>query len=257
MKEFNMAGLRESLEQLPTDRLDAMLQTELQKEPLNEHAVRLILGILREREADYPVEHNEQIDRAWEKYQQKTSPKKPVWGTMLLRVASVLVIVGTLVFALPREVNARNFFDRIAAWTDSIFELFSPSDSSQAQDEYIFRTDHPGLQELYDTVTGLGVTVPVVPMWLDESYVLKNCKVMETPGVSCLTANFISGKKEFVFELTVYNQNTSSIFHKDEPDALKYEIDGTTFNIIRNEGIWMHLLACTSCKYSQKSSLWT
>lgn len=239
MKEFNNTSLRESLERLSTPELDAMLRAELEKEPPDEHAVRLILKVLREREADYPVETNEQIDKAWREYEKKTAPSQPAFRTQLLKAAAILLVCGLLLFTLPQEASAGSFFDRITAWTESIFELFSPSDSGKVQKEYVFQTDHPGLQELYDTVTELGVTVPVVPMWLDEGYELAYCKTSSTPTTTKVTASFRCGNKEVMYELNIYSQNISSEYHKDEPSANKYESNSVIHNVFRNEGLWM------------------
>ncbi len=239
MKEFNNTSLRESLERLSTPELDAMLRAELEKEPPDEYAVRLILKVLREREADYPVETNEQIDKAWREYEKKTAPSQTNFRTPLLKVAVILLVCGLLLFTLPQEASAGSFFDRIAAWTESIFELFSPSDSGKVQKEYAFQTDHPGLQELYDTVTELGVTVPVVPMWLDSAYILEKCKVTETPIATRITATFLCENEETVFEFNIFSQNVAAEYHKDEPDAEKYERNGVVHNLFHNDGLWM------------------
>lgn len=238
MKEFNNTSLRETLEQFPTPELDAMLRAELEKEPPDKYAVRLILKVLREREADYPVETNEQIQKAWSEYEEKTTRRESRGGTALLKAAVILLVCGLLLFALPHEASAGSFFDRITAWTESIFELFSPSDSGKAQKEYVFQTDHPGLQELYDTVTELGVTVPVVPMWLEDGYELAYCKTSSTPTTTKVTASFLYGSKEVLCELNIYSQNISSEYHKDEPDAKPYENDGISHNVFRNEELW-------------------
>lgn len=237
MKELNNASLRDALEKLSTSQLDAMLRAELEKEPPDEYAVRLILKVLREREADYPVETNAQIDRAWDEYEQKTTPKGIGVSHRILKAAAVLLVVGTLLFSLPQEVKAGSIFDRIAAWTDSIFELFSPG-ADRIQTEYVFQTDHPGLQELYDTVTGLGVTVPVVPMWMEEGYVLKECKVVETPICTKVVAIFMFGDKEALFSIYIYSQNVESEYHKNYPDTEQFESDGVFHNIFQNEGLW-------------------
>lgn len=237
MKKLNKTGLRESLVQLPTPQLDAMLRAELEKEPPDQNTVKLILSVLREREADFPVESNAQIDRALEDYQEKTAPAKSKTGSTFLKAASVLIVCGVLLFALPQEANARSFFDRVAAWTESIFELFAPGDSGSALREYEFHTDHPGLQELYDTVTELGVTVPVVPMWLDEGYELRSCEVTSMPSATKVTAIFENGDKEAIFELRIYAQNIAREYHKDDPDAVRYESNGVVHNIMQNEGL--------------------
>ena len=144
-----------------------MLRSELEKELPDEHAVRLILKVLRDRESDYPVVLNEQIDNAWKEYEKKTQPAASSFKKSLVKAAAILVLCGMFLFVLPQEATAVSFFDRIAAWTESIFQLFSRSDLDNAQKEYIFQTEHPGLQELYNAVTELGVTTPVVHMWLD------------------------------------------------------------------------------------------
>lgn len=237
MKELNNASLRDALEKLSTSQLDAMLRAELEKEPPDEYAVRLILKVLREREADYPVETNAQIDRAWDEYEQKTTPKGIGVSHRILKAAAVLVVVGTLMFALPQEVKAGSIFDRIAAWTDSIFELFSPG-TDRVHTEYVFQTSHPGLQELYDTVTGLGVTVPVVPMWMEDRYVLAKCEVVESPICTKVHAVFLDKDIESVFNIYIYSQNVEHEYHKDKPDAERFERNGVFHNIFQNEGLW-------------------
>ena len=59
MKNYDMAGLRGMVEQMPTEQLDEMLKYELEKEPVDEAAVKLIMGILEERDQDVQVEMNE------------------------------------------------------------------------------------------------------------------------------------------------------------------------------------------------------
>lgn len=236
MKELNNTSLRETLEKLPTSQLDVMLRAELEKEPPDEYAVRLILKVLREREADYPVETNAQIDRAWKEYERKTTPKETGVGHRFLKAAAVLIVVGVLMFALPQEVKAGSIFDRIAAWTDSIFGLFN-SESDRTQKEYVFQTDHPGLQELYDTVTGLGVTVPVVPMWMEDGYVLTKCQVAESPICTKVHAVFLDKDIESVFNIYIYSQNVEHEYHKDKPDTVQFEKNGVFHNIFLNEGL--------------------
>lgn len=238
MKEVNRITLRESMAQLPTGQLDAMLRAELEKDVPDENAVRLILGVLREREKNIPVESTAQLEKTWMEYERKTAVPKTRAGNGILKAASVLIVIGMLLFALPQEANAKSFFNRIAEWTDSIFALFSPDEPRTQSREYVFRTDHPGLQELYDTVTELGVNVPVVPMWLDESYELKECKVLRTSAAVQVSALFYDGSKETVMEIIIYSRNTVTELPKNEKNAAKYEVNGVTHNILENEGIW-------------------
>jgi len=238
MKEQCNMGLPESLAQLPTPQLDAMLRSELEKELPDGNTVRLIMKILRAREADYPVLTNEKIDAAWERYRQKTTPKRSPLRTPLFRAAAVLILCGLLLAALPQEASADNFFERIAVWTESVFELLSFRSSREPAAAYQFKTDHPGLQQLYDTVTEQGVTVPVVPMWLDGEYGLQDCRMSTTPVTTKIQAFFSDGEKYAVFELNIYSDNIPREFYKDEPEAETYEQDDIIHHILQNDKLW-------------------
>lgn len=238
MKEQFNVSLQASLEQLSTSQLDDMLQSELEKELPDEYAVRLILKVLRDRESNYPVVFNEQIDNAWNKYEKKIQPTAFNFKKSLLKVAAILVLFSMFLFALPQEASAASFFDRIAAWTESIFQLFNRSDLDNAQKEYIFQTEHPGLQELYDAVTELGVTVPVVPMRLDAEYEFIRHKISTTPTTTKIRATFVNGNNEAIFEFNIYSDNIPRRFQKDELQAEKYERNGIIHYIFENTGSW-------------------
>ena len=140
MKEQYNVSLRESLEQLPTLQLDAMLRAELEKEIPDEQAVRLMLKILREREAGFPVVSNPQIDDAWKRFREKTSGKSNAVRRPLIKAAALLILCGLLLFALPQDAQAENFFDRITAWTENAFMLFSKWNRDDIPKEYEFHT---------------------------------------------------------------------------------------------------------------------
>ena len=69
MKNYNTTGLRGMIEQMSTEQLDEMLLHELEKESVDESAVRLIMEVLEKRDQNEPVEINPQIAAAWKKYQ--------------------------------------------------------------------------------------------------------------------------------------------------------------------------------------------
>jgi len=238
MKEQYNGRLQESLEQLPTSQLDAMLQAELEKKIPDEHAVRLMLKVLREREADFPVVSTPQIDNAWKRFQEKTARKSNSVPRPLSKAAALLILCGLLLFALPQDAQAENYFDRIASWTENVFALFSTWSQDGIPKEYEFHTDHPGLQELYDAVSELGVTVPVVPMWLDDGYILEYWNKMITPTCSKVNATFLNGEKAAVFELNIYADNIPREFHKNDETVGTYESYGIIHYIIRNNDLW-------------------
>ncbi len=238
MKDSYTENLLAALQQLPTSQLDAMLQTELEKELPDAQTVRLILKVLREREADFPVVHTPQIDAAWKRYQKKTRSAGTDFRTPLIKTAAIAILFTLFLFALPQKASADNFFDRIAAWTENVFSLFSPDRQDNAQREYVFRTDHPGLQELYNTVTAQGVTVPVVPMWLDTAYVLGDCDVCTSPVTTKVQAVFFREQAETLFELNVYSGDIPREFQKADQQAEKCESNGIDHYIFENNGLW-------------------
>lgn len=241
MRENNVS-LRESLMQLPTPQLDAMLRGELAKDVPDAHAVRLILNILKEREADFPVETNGQIETAWERYLQKTAPKTSPLYARVFKAAAVLLLCGALLFALPQKASADNFFDRIAVWTEQMFGLFGSRDAEEMETPYQFRTNHPGLQQLYDTVAAEGVTVPVVPMWLDTAYELQHWEVTRTPKVTKIRTSFFNGEYEAVFEVNIYADTIPRKFHKDKSEAAEYERNGIIHYVLQNGKLWTVIL---------------
>lgn len=235
MTQRNNESLRETLEQLPTPQLDTMLKAELEKELPDDDTVRTILKVLREREAGYPVQTNDQIRKAWKKYEKQTAQAGRDFKTPLLKVASILILCSLLLLALPHEASADSFFQRIAAWTDNFFQLFCREEPGK---EYVFQTDNPGLQELHDTVTGLGVTVPAVPMWLDKPYELEYCHKIVTPTTAKVTASFLHGSSCLMYEINIYSDNIAREYHKSNPGAQEYESNGVIHYIFQNNGLW-------------------
>lgn len=238
MKERSDVSLLESLKQLTTPQLDDMLRAELEKELPEEHTVRLILKVLRSREADCPVVHNEQIDAALETYRRKVDSAADKSGKSLRKAAAIVILCGLLLVSLPQNAAARGLFDRIAAWTGSVFLLLSPGDPDNPSKEYVFRTEHPGLQAIYDTVSELGVTTPVVPTWLDPEYGTYRQKIYTTRTNTKVRTTFTNGDKEAVFEVNIYADSIPREFHKEEQPVEIHEFNGTDYYIFRNKEMW-------------------
>ena len=165
--------------QLPTEELDQILQAELEKEYPNEEVVLPILRILEEREKDYPVEKTPEVLSLLRKLSERETSSKQSrnrrgWVAGIAAIAAAACIV---VMALPRTVGAESIFDVLFRWTSSVFEFFTPEkDADNPPVEYVFETDNTGLQQMYDKVTELGITDPVVPMWLPEGFELLSLK---------------------------------------------------------------------------------
>lgn len=238
MKFNNMADLRDTLERMDTQQLDVMLLEELRKESPNGDLIRLIGRVLKERDRGVIYEIDANIQQAWEQYQAKAQPvhKKPkTMNSFLFKAASLVLILFALVAMLPQEAKAMNFFERFIAWTEDVFSLISPAEAGEHGEAYVFRTDNPGLQEVYDRVVELGVTDPVVPMWLPDGYELVECEVDRTPSTSFFTATFFDGKTDMVYQLKMYSNNVTHEFYKDNSEMQEVELNDVTFRIFQNK----------------------
>lgn len=240
MKIENVAALRETLEQMETQQLDDLLLEELRKETPNGELIRLISSILKERDKKIVPEIDANIQQAWERYQNKTQTvhKKPRhMNSLLLKAASLILVLLTLMVLMPQEAKAMNFFERFIAWTEDVFSLISPAEAKEQKEEYVFRTDNPGLQEVYDKVTELGVTVPVVPMWLPEGYELVEIKIQSTPTNTFLSAKFSKETSKIIYQINLYSDNVTRKFYKDEANIRTEEKNGIKHTIMDNDNL--------------------
>lgn len=239
MRMNKMASRREFLEALPTSRLDEMLQNELQKETVDADLVRLVLCVLEERETGYPLETNDEISAALEDFE-KSLDKRPgrpakTKVSWILKAASILLVIGLLLFAVPRAVNAESFFEMLARWTDSIFEFFNPSDTNDdIQPEYVFETEHPGLQQIYDAVQEIGVTDPVVPMWVPNEYELEDIKILREPTEVSMVATMSYNERRLIITVVARSEGAYFDHEKDVQDVGVFEIAGVEHYIMTN-----------------------
>lgn len=238
MKLNSMASRREFLEGLSTAELDEMLQVELRKETIDDDLVRLMLSVLEDREKDCPVELNEEIVAAAERFentiniQQKRSAKTK-WPRVL-KVASILLVVGLLLFVVPQAVNAESLAEMLARWTDSVFEFFNPAEEHGQQPEYVFKTDHPGLQQIYDAVVEMGITDPVVPMWVPEGYVLQDMCTLRQSADETILAGLTVENGYIFLNITIHGDESSFKYEKDTQTVTIVELNGVSHYIINN-----------------------
>ena len=180
MIEKNLTFRREELEKLSTPELDMVLRSELDSDTPQRETVLFVLSILEDRDSSNPGNRPEGAEEAWERLlnrSQYSENSKPKFGRKLPKwfagVAAAAVVALVLSVVVPQAVGAENIFQIIGRWTRDIFNL-SDGTEPQVHDEYVFQTDHEGLQQLYDAVVAQGITDPVVPRWLPEG-----CDLME------------------------------------------------------------------------------
>lgn len=237
MKENNVAFRREFLEKLSTTELDGMLQKELQNESIDDNLVRMVLSVLEERERNWPIEFNDEIAADIERFEnsinaQRGAQAKSKWH-WTLKVASVLLVVGLLLFVAPQAVHAENFFEMLARWTDSIFEFFDPN-NDRKQPEYVFETDHAGLQQIYDATVELGITDPIIPMWVPEGYALQDISTIGQSMDSTILATLSKNENYILINVMMRAQEIPFRHEKDSEDVVIVELAGVQHYILSN-----------------------
>ena len=232
--------LRKELESIPSEQLRVMLHAETGKDVPDDDLVLTILHILEDREPDALPTESDREEAAWKLYRKRVRDRKKrrLHWKGLSHAAVLLLVVGLLFAAIPHEAEADNWWNRIARWTDDFFAFFREEETFRIE-EYKFQTDNPGLQQVYDAVVEMGITEPVVPMWLPEGYELTEIKVYPMRDEEQLVALFEMPEKNIIYQVTVLATDKRELYPKDEVSVRQQEICGTTFNFMRNNEIWI------------------
>lgn len=234
----------EELEAMTTQQLDELLHKELEKDAPDSEIVLPILHIIEEREAGDP-NNDVDVDAVWSEYQkglkkdvlplEKALQKNRKPRRWLGSVAAIAAIVCLLVIAVPTAMGTENIFEIIGRWSQTIFEFFNPTSPTEPSEEYVFKTDHPGLQQIYDAVVEQGVTQPVVPRWVPDEYVLDELKTMPVRGGKKVYAGLVNGQNYITIAIEVYNENRTNQYTKDDTGVGKYELAGITHYVMTND----------------------
>lgn len=243
MKEKAKRPIREELEGMTTAQLDEILDRQLHSQVPDGALVRQILAVLEERERDVSVTMTPGIQTAWDRFRKETaktdraSRRYRTFWVWALRAASVMLVLTVLVAAIPQETQAENLWEKVGRWTDEVFSFFSSREEPEMG--LTFQTDNPGLQQIHDTLTEMGVTEPVVPMWLPEGYALVECKVHTSSKGDDIYARFSNGEDSILFEFFIGDGDVSRSYYKDETEIIKYEKAGVTHSIMQNIDKWV------------------
>lgn len=230
---------QEALEDMDTPALDKLLQAELAKEDTDSDLVRRITHVLDNRDRENPVEVSPEVQALFEQFvQQGQRKKKPAHGRWVSRAAVALAILiataALMVSVFPMEAKAGSWWDRITRWSSEKFEFISHRNLAEERPEYEFRTDNPGLQEVYDAVVALGVTDPVVPMWLPEGYILDELKQIPQETKTNVYARFSSDGTYIIYTVDIYRVEEGDRYNINKENAVEYETNGVTHYIMQN-----------------------
>lgn len=218
MKDKNKA-LYPELEALSSQELKILLETELDKDKPNRERTLGILNILETR------------DR---KKLPKTKKPKSRYG-WLRRTAVAAAILLVFTFVVPPVFGAENIVELVGRWSQDLFALIRSDNPDDLQREYVFQTDHPGLQQLHDTVSEQGITASVVPMWIPGDCVLEDIKVRKISNGMNLYAQFTCDGEYILFTYELSANEFYNKYPKDDKDVKIYEFAETDHYIVINE----------------------
>lgn len=229
--------LHNAWSEMPTSELDRQLQLELQKEEPEEEVVLGIMRVLQEREENCTVEVTKDIQDAWNRYHEKTvKPKKTTRKCKWFIRAAAVAVFGFVILSMPQTVGAESLLDVFFRWTESVFEFFVPEDeATNPTVEQMFQTEHPGLQQVYDQLSEMGVTEPVVPMWLPEGFELTELEVIPVLGMEKIYAFFCSTDSSITLSYRMSADILPSKYEKEASGVEAYEPLDVCHLIIDND----------------------
>ena len=242
MNQLN-TDLRMEWEALSTPELEDKLRQELEKKPPDDDVVLILLHILEKREPVLPLELTPGDKEAWKRYQKKRCKrKKPklIFGRWLSIAVSVALVCMLLLPVIPQKAEAETFWEMLQRITTTVLEYLSPRETLlDIESTYVFQTENPGLQEVYDAVVGIGIMDPVVPMWLPDGYELTNLSSKNTPMLTGIWATFSDGYNEMIYKVDVYSGEPAHQYYKDDTHFESHEWLGMTYNVARNNDRWL------------------
>lgn len=221
MKERNKYP--DELHALDLPQLETLLQEELAKDPPDDDRVLELLRALEERK--YPEDEPAQRRRSLAR-------------RLIPIAASLVIVLGVLFFTVPTKANAGPFFVLLTRWRSEFFELLSPESKNNMPLEYEFKTDHPGLQKVYDEAVKLGIEGPAVPMWLPEGNDLSECKIINTRAYNGIASRFEGISGQIVININLIDQTKNYGFYRENTNYTEYVINSVTHYIMRNTDTW-------------------
>ena len=230
---------QEALSCLPREELRRMLKEELNKgsSQADDSFVRLLLAELQSRGDDPKLTSDEAVETACEKFRLATEqakvPQNRRQRSWMVAVASVVLLLGVLFFTLPGTAQAGDIRGMLSWWSDSTFRFLNPGKQIGPQ-AYVYETDRPGLQQVYDAVTEMGITEPIVPRWVPQGTELYSLDVYQLSLDSSLLACLKSEDGNIMFSVIVRNEQASVQYEKDKETVKIWDMSGTEHYVLSN-----------------------
>lgn len=236
MREKNEACLNMKMARLSVEQLDELLQMELQKEKPDEEVVLPILQELEEREEGCPAKVTQGASAIWDKVKNRALPQIRHRRRYIWRLGTIAAVVLCVVLLfLPQTVGAESVFDVLIRWTEEVLSFFDPQSDQKMPQPDVFSADNPDLQQVYSKVTELGVTKPIVPMWLPEGFDMIELKEVILPTGNKLYAKFMDGDRSIVLSYRISTMTMPSQYEKKDQTMEILEFGGVKHYIMFNE----------------------
>lgn len=229
------------LDTMSTEELKTVLKNELSQASKNYERIYGILEVLRIRKPKIKraVPHavtQQEIDSALLICQEADTPSqpepKPLWRRK--PTAAVAAILCILLIAIPAASGMPFIQQMIAKWNENFFWIDTPGTPVAPPEGYVFQTDNPGLQKLYDAVTEFGITQPIVPMWLPEGYELVFFEKTRTEKEEKISAHFAKLGNQLSFFAQKKECGTTLERHKVNSNPEEWFLHGTSYYYFDN-----------------------
>lgn len=229
----------EALTCLPREELRRILAEELHKPAaeIDDALVRTLMAELRSRGPDPAYVDDAAVDQVCAEFKensQKVQHHRKCWyQSWMLKVAAIVLVLGILFFALPGAAQADDIHEVLSWWSDSTFQLFRPGERPNTH-EYVYQTDHPGLRQVYDAVTELGITDPIVPTWVPKGFELLELESFCMAENHSIYAHLGNNGKSLLITITTRNTKMALQHEKDKSSVTIWDFDGCEHYVISN-----------------------
>ena len=238
MRELELTILGGAPEAVDKARLVEILEREIAKEVPDDELVLAILGELKRRDEDRPVELTDGQKKIWEEHERKIRKRSIHILHPLVRAAMVALALCALVLTVPTNASAGSLWKIVARWTADIFRYENIGEETVETEDVGFATDNEGLQAVYDALGELGIEPRPVPRWLPEGYVLEWIEEKDTPAQKGVNAGFTNGEKRIIISYKEMDKDLSPDYYKEDASIVEYECNGIFYNLIENLENW-------------------
>lgn len=232
----------EMLSSLPREALRRRLTEELRKPAAqaDDALVRSLLAELRGRGTDPAFADDAAVETACENFREDTETAQPTqkhwYQSWMLKAASVVLVLGILFFALPGAAQADELSEVLSWWSDSAFQLFRPGEQPNTH-TYEFKTDHPGLRQVYEAAAELGITDPVVPTWMPDGFELAELNSYPMLSNTTIYATFSSEDTDILITIIKYDDLSKTLqYEKNMENASFWDFGDTEHYVLSNNG---------------------